>query len=401
MNTTDVQTSAEVLAAPEGPLRIAALPVGAVADVQLSLVVPTYNEAANVAEMVARLSAMLDEAFGNRYEIVVVDDDSPDRTWELAGRLTADYPRLRVMRRQNERGLSSAVIRGWQAGRGEVLAVIDGDLQHPPEVILALWQEIERGADIAVASRHVEGGGVSDWSILRRILSRGAQLLGLLILPGVLGRVSDPMSGFFMLRRTAIEGVTLNPLGYKILIEVIGRGRMRWIGEVPYVFRERVDGESKVTTKVYIDYLRHLVRLRLSLLPVNRFVRFAVVGFSGVFVDMSMLYLLSDPGMLAWGLTRSKLLGAEAAIINNFIWNDRWTFGDVARTQNGTRQKLRRFGKFQLICLGGLVLNALLLNLQFNQFGVNRYIANAVAIVIVTGWNFWLNMKLSWRVASP
>jgi dolichol-phosphate mannosyltransferase len=339
--------------------------------------------------------------FPGDYEIIVVDDNSPDRTWELAQSLTGEYPQLRVMRRQTERGLSTAVIRGWQASRGELLAVIDADLQHPPEVTAGLAREMARGADIAVASRHVEGGGVSDWSILRRILSRAAQVLGLVILPGVVGKVSDPMSGFFMLRRTAIQGIELNPLGYKILIEVLGRGRFRWIGEVPYVFQERTRGESKVTGRVYVDYFRHLLRLRISTLPINRFVRFAIVGLTGVVVDMGVLFLLSDPSTLGWGLTRSKLIAAELAIINNFIWNDAWTFADIASHQQGLKHRLQRFLKFQLVCLAGLVLNTVLLNLQFNLLGINRYLANAVAIAVVTGWNFWLNFKLSWRAATP
>src|SRR5580704_11424457 len=307
--------------------------------IRLSLVIPTYNEAKNIEELVDRLTALLDESLRGAYELIVVDDDSPDRTWELAGTLTAKYPHLRVVRREGERGLSTAVIRGWQAARGDVLAVIDADLQHPPEVTVALWSEMERGADLAVASRHVEGGGVSNWSAVRRVMSRGAQVLGLMLLPSVIGRVSDPMSGYFMVRRTAIEGATMHPLGYKILIEVLGRGRVRWIGEAPYVFRERVEGESKVTWKLYVDYLRHLARLRLSTLPIDRFLRFAMVGLSGVVVDMGLLYLLSDPRTLAWGLTRSKLAAAEVAIINNFLWNDAWTFGDVARTQTGLRAK--------------------------------------------------------------
>ena len=167
----------------------------------------------NIDRLVTQLAQLLDEPFGQRYEIIVVDDNSPDRTWELAQKLVGERPRLRVMRREQERGLSTAVIRGWQAARGEVLCVIDADLQHPPDLALALYRIIERGADIAVASRHLEGGGVSDWSVLRRIVSRTAQLIGLLILPGVVGRVTDPMSGYFMIRRSAIEGVELNPLG--------------------------------------------------------------------------------------------------------------------------------------------------------------------------------------------
>ena len=382
---------------PTGPLEV---PISAGATdrrVRLSLVMPTYNESKNVRELIQRLTELLDPPLAGDYELIVVDDDSPDRTWEIAQALTVDYPRLRVMRRVGERGLSSAVIRGWQAARGDVLAVIDADLQHPPEVTVQLWSEIARGADLAVASRHTEGGGVSTWSVLRRVLSRGAQLLGLMLLPGVLGRVSDPMSGYFMVRRETIGGRRMSPLGYKILIEVIGRGKIRWIGEVGYVFRERTEGESKVTWRLYVDYLRHLGRLRLDTLPLARFARFAVVGLSGVLVDMGVLYCLSDPQMLGWGLTRSKLLAAELAIVNNFLWNDAWTFGDLASDQKGALQKLKRFAKYNIVCTIGLVLNIGLLNLQFNLLGMNRYLANAVAIALVTMLNFWLNLKLSWR----
>jgi dolichol-phosphate mannosyltransferase len=338
---------------------------------------------------------------GDDYELIVVDDDSPDRTWELAAELTATYPKLRVLRREGERGLSSAVIRGWQVARGEVLAVIDADLQHPPEVTVELWRSMEKGADLAVGSRHVEGGGVSDWSLLRRVLSRGAQTLGLILLPGVLGRVSDPMSGYFMVRRAAIAGVTLHPLGYKILVEVIGRGRVRWIAEVGYVFRERVEGESKVTWRVYIDYLRHLLRLRLSAASTIRFMRFALVGASGVLVDMAMLFLLSDPRSLGLGLTRSKIAAAELAIINNFLWNDAWTFRDLVGGQRVAGHKLRRLLKFNAICGFGLALNVVLLNIQFNVFHINRYVANLVAIGVVTVWNYWLNLRLNWRDTGP
>jgi dolichol-phosphate mannosyltransferase len=392
-----------LIPAPEGSLAVGpALPADASAPAPvLSVVIPTYNEALNVEELVRRLSQALEPALGSDYELIVVDDDSPDRTWELAQRLALDYPRLRVMRRSNERGLASAVIRGWQVARGAFLCVIDADLQHPPDVVVELYKLMARGADMAVASRHVLGGGVSDWSIMRRIVSRAAQLIGLVVLPGVVGRVSDPMSGYFMIRRSAIEGVALSPLGYKILIEVLARGRVPWIGEVPYVFHERTQGGSKATAGVYLDYLRHLVRLRASGSPFNRFVRFALVGLSGVIVDMGLLFLLSDPTTLGWGLTRSKLIAAETAIVNNFLWNDAWTFGDVSAHQRGFKQRLRRFGKFQLICLAGVALNTILLNLQFNLLHMNRYVANAVAIAIVTGWNFWLNLKLSWRIAEP
>lgn len=381
---------------PSGPLVVAGVVSSSERPLRLSLVIPTFNERNNIGSLIDQLTALLDPVLGDAYELLVVDDDSPDRTWELALEIAVNHPRLRVMRRQGEKGLSTAVIRGWQIARGEVLAVIDADLQHPPDVTVKLWREMEGNADLAVGSRHVDGGGVSDWSLLRRMLSRGAQVLGLMVLPGVLGRVSDPMSGYFMVRRRAIADVVLSPLGYKILVEVIGRGRVRWIAEVGYVFRERNQGESKVTWRVYASYLRHLARLRLATLPASRFFKFAVVGASGVVVDMAVLFLLSDPRALGLGLTRSKLAAAELAILNNFLWNDAWTFRDMVKTRHNWLHKLRRFAKFNIVCGIGLVLNVVLLNVMFNVLHMNRYAANLIAIGVVTAWNFWVNSKVSW-----
>jgi dolichol-phosphate mannosyltransferase len=367
-------------------------------SLKFSLVIPTFNESQNLQELVEILSELLDRIVPEEYELIVVDDDSPDRTWELACELIPIYPQLRVMRRETERGLSTAVIRGWQAARGEILGVIDADLQHPPEILLQLWGEMTKGAELAVASRNVEGGGVSEWSLTRRFLSRGAQILGLIVLPEVIGRLSDPMSGYFMVRRSAIVNKLLSPVGYKILIEVAARGQIRWIAETGYVFRERVAGASKVTWKQYIEYIQHLIALRLSLWPVTRFLRFGVVGFSGVFVDFSVFYLLRT--FLAIGLTSSNIFASEIAIINNFLWNDIWTFGDASHNQQGTRRRIRRFLKFNLVCLIGVILNVSIVKFLFNIFNVNEYLAKLIAIAMVTFLNFWLNSKLSWRVTD-
>jgi len=411
----NANSSDTLLTVPTGQLQISELPSpkGDIHDfpIYLSLVIPTYKERDNIQNVIRILSQLLEEAVLGDYELIIVDDDSPDRTWEVAQSLMGEYPKLRVMRRQVERGLSSAVIRGWQCARGRVLGVIDGDLQHPPEVLPQLLRGIEGGADLAVASRHIEGGGVSSWSMMRRLLSRGAQVLGLIILPGVLGRVSDPMSGYFMVRRSAIAGVTLNPVGYKIILEVIGRGRVGDIAEVGYVFCERQEGESKVTWKQYVEYIHHLIRLRLSTgrlgklsrkinFPLGRFLRFGLVGLSGVFIDMTLLYLLSDPTTLGWPLTLSKIIAGEIAIFNNFLWNDAWTFADVTMKQRGLRQRLKRLLKFNLICLAGLMINVLVLRLVFEYVIPNRYIANLIAIAVATIWNFWVNLKLSWRVTQ-
>ena len=195
-------------------------------------------------------------------------------------------------------------MRGWQSAKGQILGVIDADLQHPPEVLGKLWQAILSGADLAIASRNVEGGGVSEWSLLRRCLSRGAQLLGLIILPETIGRVTDPMSGYFLLRRDTISGKVLSPIGYKISIEAIGRGDIGKIVEVGYEFQERQAGSSKVTARQYLEYVQHLLRLRIA--RSERFLRFIAVGWSGLMVDMLLLYLLTDASTLALPLALGK-----------------------------------------------------------------------------------------------
>jgi dolichol-phosphate mannosyltransferase len=398
----DFQTCSSLLFVPYGSLEIFTQPFFAhkssTETIELSLIIPTYNESHNLPILIPSLIRLLDATIPEAYELIVVDDNSPDLTWEVARKLTASYPQLKVMRREQEKGLSTAVIRGWQVARGQILGVIDADLQHPPEILLQLWQEIQRGADLAVASRHIEGGGVSEWNLMRRFLSRGAQMLGLLILPEVVSRLSDPMSGYFMVRRDTIAGTSLNPIGYKILIEVVARGRIRWIGEVGYIFRERLAGMSKVTWKQYLEYTKHLLKLRLDLLPIKRFVRFGISGFSGVFVDFGIFYLLRT--ILSLGLTRSTILSSEIAIINNFLWNDIWTFGDISRQQKGWHKRLKRLLKFNLICFSGLVLNVLLVNFLFNVLEINEYISKIIAIAAVTFWNFWFNLKLSWRVTD-
>lgn len=403
-----LNVSQSLLPVPSGVLNISDVPEGAstTRPVYFSLVVPTYNESKNIQRIVSILSGLLDQVLPNDYELIVVDDDSPDRTWELAQQMLPDYPHLRVMRRQTERGLSTAVIRGWQASSGQVLGVIDGDLQHPPEVLLQLLQAIARGADLAVASRHVEGGGTSDWGLIRRILSRGAQLLGLIVLPNVIGRVSDPMSGYFMVRRAAVSNFWMDPLGYKILIEVMGRGRIKEVAEVGYVFQERQEGESKVTWRQYVEYLMHLAKLRSRgrvgqlkrKFPIGRFLRFGLVGFSGVFIDLAAFYLFRT--QLGLGIARSTILSAEVAVVNNFLWNDLWTFRDISKRQVGTRQRFKRFLKFNIICLAGIILQALLVSLLHDAFGVNEFVAKVAAIVLITFWNFWVNLKLSWRVTD-
>jgi dolichol-phosphate mannosyltransferase len=393
----DDLTVARIVEPPTGALIIPPIDITNT-TIGLSLIVPTYQESRNIEAIVELLTDRLDAILPLAYELIVVDDDSPDRTWEIAIKLLPYYPQLRVMRRVGEKGLATAISRGWQASRGTVVGVIDADLQHPPAVLDRLWQSVRGGADFAIASRNTEGGGVSDWSWLRRSLSRGAQLLGLIILPEVVGRTSDPMSGYFLVHRRAIAGIPLHPRGYKISLEVLGRGKIAKIAEVGYEFQERQEGDSKVTWRQYLEYLQHLIALRWF--RSQRFLRFICVGMSGVLVDMSIFYLLHDSNTLHLPLQLSKFLAAEVAIANNFFWNDTWTFRDLNSNRNPRRQRIKRFVKFNLICSIGLILNLVILSLLNNTIVPNPYVANFLAIAIVTLWNYWINLKLSWRVTA-
>ena len=224
----------------------------------LAVVVPTYEERDNLNPLVERIDAALD---GTRYRVVIVDDDSPDGTAEAARALGERYP-IDVIVRTDERGLASAVVEGIRRSRSRYVAVIDADLQHPPEVLPSLLAAAGE-ADVVVACRYVPGGGVGAWSLPRRVVSMGATLLGRLIVPAA-RLTPDPMSGYFLLRREVVEGVALDPVGYKILLEVLARGAVKRVAAVPYTFETRQHGTSKLGLREQVHYLRHLLRLRFN-----------------------------------------------------------------------------------------------------------------------------------------
>jgi len=215
----------------------------------LSVVVPTFNEAGSVTGLAERLQGA---RAGREWELVIVDDGSPDGTADIAAALAPRIP-VNLVRRAGKAGLASAVVAGFAAARGDVLLVMDADLSHPPETVPALVDAIAGGADLAVGSRYVVGGGVLDWPLKRRVVSRVACLMGNVLVP-----VRDSTSGFFALRRSVIEGVTLNPIGFKIGFEVIARGRYTTVVEVPYTFRDRELGASKFGRREIMQYVQQL-----------------------------------------------------------------------------------------------------------------------------------------------
>jgi dolichol-phosphate mannosyltransferase len=229
----------------------------------LSVVVPTFQEALNIESFLDALCDSLDVALEGRYEVIVVDDASPDGTHGIVAEIARRRPQVRAMRRASKQGAATAVASGWQAAQGEFLATINADFQHPPG-LLAQMLELASCSDLVVASRYREGGGVGDWPLLRRLLSKSAQALGAALAPAVFGRVTDPLSGCFVLRREAVAGVALRPIGYKTLLEVLGRGRIERIAEIPYVMHARSRGASKVALRHWLDYGVQLWRLRRS-----------------------------------------------------------------------------------------------------------------------------------------
>ena len=358
---------------------------------EFSLIVPTYCESKNIAILVERVHQSLSNY---SYELVVVDDNSPDGTSEIANSLSQQYP-VRVITRRNERGLASAVVEGFKQARGDILGVIDADLQHPPEVIPELLETVMSGADVVIASRYVEGGGSEGWSASRKIISKGSKLLAQVLLSSARG-IKDPLSGFFLLRREVIDGVELSPTGYKILLEVLVKGKAREIAEVPYIFRVRERGTSNLTSGEGIRYLKHLTRLTGLQAGAMRFLKFGLVGLSGVLVNEGLLWLLTENLGLYYLL--SAAIAVETAIITNFILNDIWTFRD--RRTPGNRSLLGRGLKFNLVSLGGLSINIAILWTVTEVVGISYLISNLIGIAGATLWNYTINTLWTWR-AKP
>ncbi len=357
------------------------------AELAVSVVVPTYNERENVRPLIERLGKALS---GRKCEIVFVDDNSKDGTAEAASAFSRQYP-VRVIVRKNERGLASAVVHGFTNTSSEIIGVIDADLQHPPEVVAGLLKAIDDGADIAIASRYVKGGSCEGWGLVRRIISKGAIFLSHLFLPKTRG-IADPMAGFFMLRRSVIDGVYLKPTGYKILLEILVAGKFNRVAEVPYAFKIREKGESKLSSKTQIDYLKHLFSLMQRSGEIARFGRFAAVGAVGAMVNEGLLWILK--GLAGWPLLASAIVAIEASIVSSFFFNDRFTFAD---RRKGSPSLLVRLFRFNAASLVGLAINLGLLYLFTDVLGIHYLVSNLIGLAIAFKWNYLFSTWWTWK----
>ena len=224
-----------------------------------SIILPTYNEADNVKILIPKLVNIWSSQEFN-YEIIVVDDNSPDGTAEIARKFAETYP-IKVFVRTHRLGLSSAIIYGARKASYGYVIVMDADLQHPPEKTIDIAYSLSSGCDIAVASRYISGGGIEGWSRIRLLESKIATYLAYMLLP-VTRKTSDPMSGFFGCKREYLLDPRIKPIGYKILIEIICLNPNARICDVPYIFKSRLYGGSKLSSSVILDYIKQLVYRR-------------------------------------------------------------------------------------------------------------------------------------------
>ncbi len=357
---------------------------------ELSVVVPCFNERANVAPLVARLAATL---AGLRWEVIFVDDDSPDGTEAAVREIGAEDSRVRCIRRIGRRGLSSAVIEGILASAGEVVAVMDGDLQHDETILPAMLERL-RGSDcdIVVGSRHVAGGSAEglDGAWRSRLSQSGIRLAqSFMKMP-----LSDPMSGFFMVFRQRFEDLApgLTGRGFKILLDLLltARPPLR-VAEIPYRFQERQAGESKLDALVLTQFAALLLDKTLHGLVPLRFVSFAAVGALGVLVQLAVLAFARD--VVGLDFSQAQRLATLVAMAANFQLNNSITYRD--QRLRGARL-WRGLVIFILVCGLGAVANIGIAQVMYNGHSTWT-LAGATGAAVGVVWNYAVSSTLVWR----
>jgi dolichol-phosphate mannosyltransferase len=356
----------------------------------LSVIVPSFNECPNVAPMVAKLDAAL---AGIPWEVIYVDDNSPDGTSREVRRLAQLDPRVRCIRRIGRRGLASAVIEGGLSSSADYIAVIDGDLQHDETRLPVMLRALKAGGyDIAVGSRHVEGGDSAGLpSRFRHVLSDGGIRLAQAFLPV---RLTDPMSGFFMLPRPLFENLArgLNGQGFKILLDlVLSSPSPLRVLEIPARFRERAAGESKMDALVAIQFVGLLLdKVSGGLLPL-RFFSFGLVGALGIVVHLAILASLRDTTILGFGVEQT--IATACAMVFNFQLNNVITYRD--QRLKGLRL-WRGLLLFMFVCGVGGVANVGIAKVLYDQHA-SWTVAGGIGAMIGVVWNYAISATLVWR----
>ena len=354
---------------------------------ELTIVVPTFNERDNVELLIARLDAALR---GIAWEVLYVDDDSPDGTAAKVRELAQTDPRIRCLQRIGRRGLSTAVIEGMLASSAPYLAVIDADLQHDesllPQMLAAIKAE---DLDVIIGSRHVAGGGVGDWDRRRVTISGFAARLARLI---IAAELTDPMSGFFMVSRPAFERAVrrLSGQGFKILLDLFASTPVAYrFKEIPYVFSQRQHGESKLDSLAIWEYLMLLLdKLFGRYVPV-RFVSFAAIGGSGVVVHFLTLYF----ALKAVEFPVAQALATVVAMTSNFVLNNMLTYRD--RRLVG-RRFVTGLGSFYAVCSLGAVANVGIASAAFAHH-YTWWLSGLAGAAVGVVWNYAVSSVFTWR----
>lgn len=364
-------------------------PLQAGAPLQLSVIVPTFNERGNVATLVERLDAAL---VGIAWEVIFVDDNSPDGTADAVRELARKDARVRCIRRIGRRGLSGACIEGMLASSAPCAAVIDGDLQHDETQLAKMLGLIESdAAELVIGSRYIEGGSADSFNQQRLGASRFATAVAQRVLKV---EIADPMSGFFMIRRDRFEQLApqLSTQGFKILLDVVAtaRGDLRVV-EVPYTFGSRQHGESKLDSMVALDFLG-LVLAKLTNDAVSlRFLLFALVGSIGLFVHFAALFIALEAFDLPF--PEAQACGALLAMTSNFLLNNFLTYRDQRLKGFGI---LRGLAIFYLVCSVGLLANVGVAFSVYDQEPI-WWLAGAAGALMGVVWNYAMSGLFVWR----
>jgi dolichol-phosphate mannosyltransferase len=354
----------------------------------LSVIVPTFNERENLRPLIDELTRVL---AGIEWEAIIVDDDSPDGTASEARQLACERGRVRCIQRIGRRGLSSACIEGMLASSAPYLAVMDGDLQHDPAILPEMLVRLEHSeAELVVGRRYVGGGGVGDWQAIRRMISAFATRVGRAVVPDGL---RDPMSGFFALRRSLLDEVVrdLSGLGFKILLDIVASARHPVVfQEVPFVFRARAAGTSKLDTLVAWEYAMLLAdKLFGRYVPV-RFLAFATIGGLGVFVHLAVLTLAFRGAGIDF--VSAQALAVGVSMVFNYSVNNVLTYRD--RRRRGMKW-LTGLLSFAAACSVGAAANVGVAAFLFSRRA--EWIVAAVAGVLVGAvWNYAVTSVYTW-----
>ncbi|MDR3588357.1 MAG: glycosyltransferase family 2 protein [Negativicutes bacterium] len=359
--------------------------------IDLSIVIPSYNERENVRLIADEIRQVL-ASQDCRYEIVFVDDSSDD-TPQVLDELSRQYGEVKYIHRSGEKGLATAVVTGFRQSRGKQIIVMDCDLQHPPALIPLIVKRLSE-ADVVIPSRFVAGGSDGGLNLWRKVVSWVARTIGQLSVSKI-REISDCTGGYFGLRCDVIRQAELDPIGWKILLEVLVRGDYRTVHEIPYSFAARDRGASKMSIREQWNYLRHLAKLVAGSSEDRRFYSFCLVGALGVVVNMLALTVALK--LFPEAKVAASVVASLVAMIHNFLWNEGVTW--KTRQQAGIRPRTAQFVKFGLVSGFGIALTAFFVR-AFLGLGLSVYFGQLTGIIAATYWNFTMNDKWTWSGAA-